>query len=229
MTRGRPRLRCSAVRGGISQLQIVDNGSGIEAEYIDKAFIRHATSKISTAEDLNHIHTLGFRGEALASIASVARVDVLTRTEQDEYACHYRIEGGDPQGMEAGARPVGTTITVSDLFYNTPARMKFLKKDATEGTYVSEAVLHEALAHPEISFRFLRDGKQQFLTPGDGDLRSAVVCGAGARVCPGPAGGGRGRAAYTASRASSHRRGPAAPAAAPSISLSMGGTSKTAR
>ncbi|WP_300249250.1 DNA mismatch repair endonuclease MutL [uncultured Subdoligranulum sp.] len=171
---GATQITLSAVRGGISQLQIVDNGSGIEAEYIDKAFIRHATSKISTAEDLNHIRTLGFRGEALASIASVARVDVLTRTEQDEYACHYRIEGGDPQGMEAGARPVGTTITVSDLFYNTPARMKFLKKDATEGTYVSEAVLHEALAHPEISFRFLRDGKQQFLTPGDGDLRSAV-------------------------------------------------------
>ncbi len=171
---GATQITLSAVRGGIAQLQIVDNGSGIEAEYIDKAFIRHATSKIATAEDLNHIHTLGFRGEALASIASVARVDVLTRTEQDEYACHYRIEGGEPQGMEPGARPVGTTITVNELFYNTPARMKFLKKDASEGSYVADAVLHEALAHPEISFRFLKDGKQQFLTPGDGDLRSAV-------------------------------------------------------
>ena len=171
---GATQISLSAVRGGIQQLQIVDNGSGIEAEYIDKAFIRHATSKISTAEDLGRIHTLGFRGEALASIASVARVEVLTRTEADEFACCYRIEGGEPQGMEPGARPVGTTITVNDLFYNTPARMKFLKKDASEGTFVAETVLHAALSHPEISFRFTRDGKQQYVTPGDGDLRSAV-------------------------------------------------------
>ena len=171
---GATQIALSAVRGGIQQLQIVDNGSGIEAEYIDKAFIRHATSKIATAEDLGHIHTLGFRGEALASIASVARVEVLTRTEADEFACCYRIEGGEPQGMEPGARPVGTTITVNDLFYNTPARMKFLKKDASEGTFVAETVLHAALSHPEISFRFTRDGKQQYVTPGDGDLRSAV-------------------------------------------------------
>ena len=171
---GATQITLSAVRGGIQQLQIVDNGSGIEAEYIDKAFIRHATSKIATAEDLGHIHTLGFRGEALASIASVARVEVLTRTEADEYACCYRIEGGEERGMQPGARPVGTTITVSDLFYNTPARMKFLKKDASEGTFVAETVLHAALSHPEISFRYLRDGKQQYVTPGDGDLRSAV-------------------------------------------------------
>lgn len=95
---GATQITLSAVRGGIQQLQIVDNGSGIEAEYIDKAFIRHATSKIATAEDLRHIHTLGFRGEALASIASVARVEVLTRTEADEYACCYRIEGGEERG-----------------------------------------------------------------------------------------------------------------------------------
>lgn len=171
---GATQITLSVTRGGIAELQIVDNGSGIEAEYIDKAFIRHATSKIAKAEDLNHIHTLGFRGEALASIASVARIEVLTKTEQDEYACCYRIEGGEPQGMEPGARPVGTTITVRDLFYNTPARMKFLKKDASEGTYVAETVLHAALSHPEISFRFIRDGKQQYLTPGDGELRSAV-------------------------------------------------------
>ena len=160
--------------GGIKYLRVSDNGQGIPAEQIRLAFERHATSKIATADDLGHIHTLGFRGEALASIASVAKVEVLTRTETDEYACCYRIEGGEPQGMEPGARPVGTTITVNDLFYNTPARMKFLKKDASEGTFVSETVLHAALSHPEISFRFLRDGKQQFLTPGDGDLRSTV-------------------------------------------------------
>ena len=171
---GATQITLSIVRGGIQQLQIADNGSGIEAEYIDKAFVRHATSKIAGAEDLGHIHTLGFRGEALASIASVARVEVLTRTEADEYACCYRIEGGEPQGMEPGARPRGTTVTVNDLFYNTPARMKFLKKDVSEGTFVADIVLHEALSHPEIAFRFLRDGKQQFMTPGDGQLRSAA-------------------------------------------------------
>lgn len=171
---GATQITLSIVRGGIQQLQIADNGSGIEAEYIDKAFVRHATSKIASAEDLGHIHTLGFRGEALASIASVARVEVLTRTEADEYACCYRIEGGEPRGMEPGARPRGTTVTVNDLFYNTPARMKFLKKDVSEGTFVADIVLHEALSHPEIAFRFLRDGKQQFMTPGDGQLRSAA-------------------------------------------------------
>ena len=171
---GATQITLSIVRGGIQQLQIADNGSGIEAEYIDKAFVRHATSKITSAEDLGHIHTLGFRGEALASIASVARVEVLTRTEADEYACCYRIEGGEPQGMEPGARPRGTTVTVNDLFYNMPARMKFLKKDVSEGTFVADIVLHEALSHPEIAFRFLRDGKQQFMTPGDGQLRSAA-------------------------------------------------------
>ena len=171
---GATQISLAIERGGIRQLQIVDNGSGIEPQYIDKAFIRHATSKIATADDLGHIHTLGFRGEALASIASVARVEVVTRTENDEFACVYRIAGGEEQGIEPGARAVGTTITVSDLFYNTPARMKFLKKDASEGTFVSETVLHAALSHPEISFRFTKDGKQQFITPGDGSLRSAV-------------------------------------------------------
>ena len=171
---GATQITLSIVRGGIQQLQIADNGSGSEAEYIDKAFVRHATSKIASAEDLGHIHTPGFRGEALASSASVARVEVVTRTEADEYACCYRMEGGEPQGMEPGARPRGTTVTVNDLFYNTPARMKFLKKDVSEGTFVADIVLHEALSHPEIAFRFLRDGKQQFMTPGDGQLRSAA-------------------------------------------------------
>lgn len=176
---GATKITLSIRRGGIEQLQIIDNGTGIEAEYIDKAFIRHATSKIKTADDLNSIHTLGFRGEALASIASVARVEVLTRTQADEYACLYRIAGGEQQGMEPGARPVGTTITVRDLFYNTPARMKFLKKDASEGTFVADVVLHTALSHPEISFRFEREGKLQFVTPGDGKLLSAVHAAVG--------------------------------------------------
>ena len=113
---GATQITLSAVRGGIQQLQIVDNGSGIEAEYIDKAFIRHATSKILTPDDLTSIHTLGFRGEALASIASVARVELTTRTAADEFATVYRIEGGEEISREPGARAVGTTIRVKDLF-----------------------------------------------------------------------------------------------------------------
>lgn len=171
---GATQISLSIMRGGIQQLQISDNGSGIEAESIENAFVRHATSKITTADDLTHIHTLGFRGEALASIASVARVELLTKTDTDEFAYCYRIEGGEALGLEPGARGRGTTITVNDLFYNTPARMKFLKKDVSEGTFVADAVLHVALSHPEISFRFVRDGKQQFVTPGDGSLRSAA-------------------------------------------------------
>ncbi len=161
-------------RGGVGSISVSDNGSGIEAEYIATAFIRHATSKIEKPEDLDAIGTLGFRGEALASIAAVSRVELLTRTEKDEFACLYRQEGGEELSAEAAARPVGTTVTVRDLFYNVPARMKFLKKDASEGNYVGEVVLRQALAHPDISFRFVKEGKEQFLTPGDGDPMSAI-------------------------------------------------------
>jgi DNA mismatch repair protein MutL len=171
---GATQITMSIRRGGIEQIEISDNGSGIDPEYIDKAFLRHATSKIEKEADLEHIHTLGFRGEALASIASVSKVDVLTKTADGEYACHYRIDGGEPQGIEPGARPQGTTITVNQLFYNTPARMKFLKKDASEGTFVADAVMHAALSHPEIALRFVREGRQQFATPGDGKLLSAA-------------------------------------------------------
>ncbi|WP_394979934.1 DNA mismatch repair endonuclease MutL [Candidatus Allofournierella excrementavium] len=171
---GATQVSVAIEKGGVSLIQVTDNGSGIEAEYISTAFIRHATSKISCEQDLESIHTLGFRGEALASIASVARVEVLTRTEPDEFACCYRIEGGEELGMEPGARPVGTTITVRDLFYNTPARMKFLKKDASEGAFVGETVSRVALSHPEVSISFIREGKQLYKTPGDGSLKSAV-------------------------------------------------------
>ena len=171
---GAAQITVTIESGGVKLIEISDNGTGIEAEYISTAFIRHATSKIEKPDDLNSIHTLGFRGEALASIASVARVEVLTRTEADECASIYRIEGGDAAPIEPGARSVGTTIRVRDLFYNTPARMKFLKKDSSEGTFVADTVAHVALSHPEVSFKFVREGKLQYVTPGDGQLRSAA-------------------------------------------------------
>lgn len=171
---GAHQIDVSIERGGIACIEVSDDGSGIEAEYLATAFIRHATSKIEHGEDLERIGTLGFRGEALASIASVARVQLVTCTAQDEFACCYTIEGGQERGLEPAARGIGTTITVRDLFYNTPARMKFLKKDSSEGTFVAEAVQRLALSHPEIAFQFTRDGRRQFKTPGDGSLRGAV-------------------------------------------------------
>ena len=171
---GASQITVTIESGGVKLIEISDNGSGIEAEYIPTAFIRHATSKIRTEDDLNHIHTLGFRGEALASIASVARVEVLTRTENDECASVYRIEGGEDYPLEPGARGVGTTIRVQDLFYNTPARMKFLKKDVSEANAVASIVDKIALSNPDVSIRFIREGKNTLFTSGSGDLKTTA-------------------------------------------------------
>ena len=161
-------------RGGVTYMRVSDNGCGILPEDVPVAFLRHATSKVANQEDLNAIGTLGFRGEALASISAVAHVELLTRAQGCAIGTQYRCGGEEePQCMEAGC-PQGTTILVRDLFFNTPARMKFLKKDATEGNAVAGVMDKLALSHPEISFRFIRDGKEQLHSPGDGKLRSAV-------------------------------------------------------
>lgn len=165
--------------GGVSYIRITDNGYGIERADVRNAFLRHATSKVRVSEDLNHIMTMGFRGEALASVAAMAKVEVLTRTQDEDAGTHYAIWGGEEQLLEDAGCPVGTTIMVRDLFYNTPARMKFLKKDASEGNSVGAVVEKVALAYPEVSFRLLRDGVQKLHTPGDGKLLSAVRCALG--------------------------------------------------
>lgn len=138
------------------------------------AFLRHATSKVRTENDLEAIGTLGFRGEALASIAAVARVEMTTRTKDELAGTRYVIEGGEEILLEDAGCPQGTTIVVRDLFYNVPARMKFLKKDVSEGNAVAGVVDRIALSHPEVSIRFVREGKEELLTPGDGDLHSCI-------------------------------------------------------
>jgi DNA mismatch repair protein MutL len=160
--------------GGISYIRVTDDGSGIERDDVKTAFVSHATSKIKTAEDLNTILTLGFRGEALPSIAAVSKVNMITKTVYEEMGTTLSIEGGIITDFSDAGCAVGTTMIVRELFYNTPARMKFLKKDVSEGNYVAAAVEKLALSHPKISIRFIRDGKQVFTTNGDGNLQN--VC-----------------------------------------------------
>lgn len=160
--------------GGVTYLRVTDNGCGIAREDIRNAFKSHATSKILTEEDLLSIGTLGFRGEALASIAAVSKVDLLTRTPDESIGTVYKIEGSEEILLDDAGCPLGTTIVVRDLFYNTPARMKFLKRDVTEGNSVAGVVDRIALSHPEVSVRFIRDDRQQLATSGNGKLDSTV-------------------------------------------------------
>jgi len=162
--------------GGMTFLRVTDNGCGMAAEDARTAFKRHATSKLRTEEDLAAIGTMGFRGEALAAIASVSRIDLLTKTAGSISGVSLHLEAGEIlEESEAGC-PDGTTIIIRDLFYNTPARMKFMKSDTVEGSRVTAAVQLQALAHPEVAFQFLRDGKQVLSTPGTGGLEAAAYC-----------------------------------------------------
>lgn len=161
-------------RGGITYMRVTDDGCGISYDDMPLAFRRHATSKVLEVADLENIVTLGFRGEALASVCASARVETLSRRGVDKLGVHYRIEGAVPYEYEKTGCAEGTTIIIRDLFFNTPARLKFLKKDVTEGNYCAAVVEKLALSHPKISFRFIRDGKQTLLTSGDGSFYSAI-------------------------------------------------------
>lgn len=161
-------------RGGIAYMRVTDDGCGISYEDMPLAFLRHATSKVYTQEDLENINTLGFRGEALASVAAVSRIEAISTRPVDKLGTSYNIEGVTPSEYDRIGCADGTTIIIRDLFYNTPARLKFLKKDVTEGNYCANVIEKLALSHPNISFRFIRDGKQTMLTSGDGEYYSAI-------------------------------------------------------
>ena len=171
---GADRITVEIKNGGVTYMRVTDNGCGIAFDEVPTAFLRHATSKLRTADDLDDIRTMGFRGEALASVAAVAQVEVLTKRSEDELGTSYKISGSVETHHEQTGCPDGTTLIIRDLFYNTPARLKFMKKDVTEGNYVQSVVDKLALAHPEISFRLIRDNKQVRITSGDGDYYSAI-------------------------------------------------------
>lgn len=171
---GADNITVEIKNGGISYIRITDNGCGMEQEDVPMAFLRHATSKISSKEDLNSINTLGFRGEALASICAVAKVEVLTKVAGSMYGTHYIIEGSEEKLNEQTGCPDGTTIIIRDIFFNVPARLKFLKKDVAEGNAISDITSKIAVSHPEIAFKFIRNNNQDFITPGDGDLYSSI-------------------------------------------------------
>lgn len=171
---GAKNITVEIKNGGSSYIRITDDGCGIAKSEIRKVFVSHATSKIKVQDDLDSIATLGFRGEAMASISAVARVELLSRTAGSDLGTRYEIAGGEELDCSDAGCPIGTTIVVRDIFFNTPARMKFLKKDVTEGNAVAGIVDRMAISHPEISFRFIREGKQTLITSGNGDLKSTV-------------------------------------------------------
>lgn len=171
---GATHITVEIKHGGSTYIRITDDGCGIARDQVKKVFISHATSKIKMQEDLNAIGTLGFRGEAMASISAVSKVELLTRADGEPNGTRYEIAGGEEKDLSDAGCPKGTTIVVRDIFFNTPARMKFLKKDVTEGNAVAAIVDSMAISHPEISFRFIRDSKQVLITSGNGDLKSTA-------------------------------------------------------
>lgn len=160
--------------GGISLIRVMDNGCGIRASEVRSAFLRHSTSKIRSVEDLSRIHSLGFRGEALSSIAAVTRTEMITKTEEDLYGIRYVIEGGNEISLEETGAPKGTTFLVRQLFYNVPARRKFLKTPMTEAGHVQDLLMHLALSHPEVAFLFLNNGQEKLRTSGNGKLKDVI-------------------------------------------------------
>ena len=171
---GSKNITVEIQNGGKTYIRVTDNGCGIDRDDVRKAFISHATSKIKDILDLDAISTLGFRGEALASVCAVSRVEMLTKTEDADVGTRYVIEGGEEILIDDAGCPVGTTLVVRDLFYNIPARLKFLKKDVQEGNYIASIVEKIAVSNSSVSFKFIREGKLQFSTPGDGNLKSAI-------------------------------------------------------
>ena len=176
---GAKRITVEIKHGGVTYLRVTDDGKGILPEDVRTAFLRHATSKVRTEADLNAIGTLGFRGEALAAISSVARVDLFTRTRDNTEGVQITIEGGEETGYGETGCPVGTTVVIRDLFFNVPARAKFLKKDATEGGYVENIVTQIAVSQPQVAFKLIKDGRESFSTPGDGKMLSAIYATGG--------------------------------------------------
>ncbi|MBQ8210527.1 MAG: DNA mismatch repair endonuclease MutL [Clostridia bacterium] len=172
---GATKITVEIKNGGVRYIRITDDGCGIDREDIRAAFISHATSKIKVQEDLDSIFTLGFRGEALASVAAVSHIEMLTKTAESDVGTRYLISGGTEEEIDDAGCPDGTTIIIRDLFYNTPARMKFLKKDITEGNYVTEAVQRIALSHPEVSITLIKDNRRTLFTPGDGRLLTVIT------------------------------------------------------
>lgn len=171
---GAKHITVEIKNGGTTYIRITDDGCGIAGEDVKKVFISHATSKISTGSDLDSIATLGFRGEAMASIAAVAKIELLTKAENEETGVRYEIAGGEELDFSDAGCPQGTTVVVRDIFFNVPARMKFLKKDVTEGNSVQGIVERIAISNPDISFRFIREGRQAMITAGNGDLKSTI-------------------------------------------------------
>lgn len=171
---GAKHITVEIKNGGTTYIRITDDGCGVAKDDVKKVFISHATSKIEKGSDLDSISTLGFRGEAMASIAAVAKVEMLTKSSEEELGTRYEIAGGEEISFSEAGCPDGTTIVVRDIFFNVPARMKFLKKDVTEGNSVQGIVDRIALSHPEISFRFIREGRQALVTSGNGDLKGTI-------------------------------------------------------